>query len=153
MSEEQKQTTLDKTTLYLENYREMQRYVENAISEASQIEDATKYNISAENAYLQTVRECRTETIILLEHINKAMELLKEEATNQGEKYKYDAFEAVYIHGKTYEDVAKELECGRNSPKRWCRIMMARLSVKLFGVKAFEDDDVVLKRWLKMTDR
>ena len=151
MKQEQKQTTiLDKTTMYLENYREMQRYVQNAVSEVSQIEDMEKYNVSAEDAYLQSVRECRAETIILLEHINKAMELLKEEATQRGEKYKYDALEAIYIQGKSYEDVAKELECGRNSPKRWCRAMTARLSVKLFGAKAFDDDDIALKRWLKI---
>ena len=57
---------------------------------------------------MQTVRECRAETIILFEHIKKALESLKKDAEATGEGYKYDALEAVYIKGKTYEDIVRE---------------------------------------------
>ena len=59
MKEEKEQTVIDKTMLYLENYREMERYIKEAVSETSQVPDIGKYNISAERAFLQSVRECR----------------------------------------------------------------------------------------------
>lgn len=99
MKEEKEQTVIEKTLLYLENYREMERYINEAVSETSQVPDIGKYNISAEKAFLQSVRECRAETVILFEHLKKALASLKEDAEAAGEGYKYDALEAVYIKG------------------------------------------------------
>jgi hypothetical protein len=96
MKEEKEQTVIEKTLLYLENYREMERYINEAVSETSQVPDIGKYNISAEKAFLQSVRECRAETVILFEHLKKALASLKEDAEAAGEGYKYDALEAVY---------------------------------------------------------
>ena len=118
MKEEKEQTVIDKTLLYLENYREMERYIKEAVSETSQVPNISKYNISAERAFLQSVRECRAETVILFEHLKQALASLKEDAEAAGEGYKYDALEAVYIKGKTYEDIVRETGCGRNSPKK-----------------------------------
>lgn len=135
MKEEKEQTVIEKTLLYLENYREMERYINEAVSETSQVPDIGKYNISAEKAFLQSVRECRAETVILFEHLKKALASLKEDAEAAGEGYKYDTLEAVYIKGMSYEDIVRETGCGRNSPKKWCRVMIQRLSIKLFGAK------------------
>lgn len=137
---EKEMTAIQKTQVYLENYREIERYIKDAISEVSQIDDVSRYNISAEKAFLQSIRECKAETVILFEHMKKALASLKEDAEAAGEGYKYDALEAVYIKGKTYEDIVRETGCGRNSPKKWCRVMIQRLSIKLFGAKAIEND-------------
>lgn len=139
METEKEMTALQKTQMYLENYREMERYIKDAISEVSQIEDISRYNISAERAFLQSIRECRAETVILFEHMNKALQSLKEDAEAAGERYKYDTLEMVYIKGMTYEEVVRETGCGRNSPKKWCRAMIQRLAIKLFGVKALDN--------------
>ena len=140
LEKEKEQTAIEMTITYLENYREMERYIKEAISESDQIKDIGKYNISAENAYLKTVRECRTETIILFEHMKQALKSLKEDAESTGEGYKYDALEAFYVKGKSYEDIVRETGCGKNSPKKWCKVMIPRLSIKLFGAKAIEND-------------
>ena len=140
METEKEMTAIQKTQVYLENYREIERYIKDAISEVSQIDDVSRYNISAEKAFLQSIRECKAETVILFEHMRKALASLKEDAEAAGEGYKYDALEAVYIKGKSYEDIVRETGCGRNSPKKWCRVMIQRLSIKLFGAKAIEND-------------
>ena len=139
MEKEREQTVIEKTYMYLENFSEMERYIENAVSEVSQVPDINRYNISAERAFIQSIRECKAETVILYEHIKKALESLKEDAEAAGEGYKYDALEAVYIKGMTYEDVVRDTGCGKNSPKKWCRTMIERLSIKLFGAKALEN--------------
>lgn len=138
MKEEREQTVIDKTYLYLENYHKMQKYINDAVSEVSQVTNADKYNISAEIAFLQSIRECKAETIILFEHMKKALESLKEDSEADGEAYKYKAFYMRYIENRTYESIAREMGCGKNSPKRWCRVMIEKYSIKLFGAKAIE---------------
>lgn len=138
MTEQAEMTAIDKTYLYLENYNEMQRYIREAVSEVSQVENADLYNISAERAFLKSIRECRAETIILFEHINKSLDALEKEAEAAGEEYKYCAFYMRYIEGETYADIAKKIGCGKNSPKKWCKVMTERFSIKLFGVKGLE---------------
>ena len=118
METEKEMTAIQKTQVYLENYREIERYIKDAISEVSQIDDVSRYNISAEKAFLQSIRECKAETVILFEHMKKALASLKEDAEAAGEGYKYDALEAVYIKGKSYEDIVRETGCGKNSPKK-----------------------------------
>lgn len=145
METEKEMTAIQKTQVYLENYREIERYIKDAISEVSQIDDVSRYNISAEKAFLQSIRECKAETVILFEHMKKALASLKEDAEAAGEGYKYDALEAVYIKGKSYEDIVRETGCGKNSPKKWCRLMTERLSIKLFGAKAIENDKIGVK--------
>ena len=71
MKEEKEQTVIDKTLLYLENYREMERYIKEAVSETSQVPDIGKYNISAERALESAVQRrsfCSSISNRLLHH-------------------------------------------------------------------------------------
>lgn len=138
MAEQATVTVIDKTYMYLENYNEMQRYISEAVSETSQVENAELYNISAEKAFLKSIRECKAETVILFQHINKSLEALEKEANAAGEEYKFDALKMKYIEGKTYEDIRDKRNCGKNAPKQWCKTMVERLSIKLFGAKAID---------------
>lgn len=73
METEKEMTAIQKTQVYLENYREIERYIKDAISEVSQIDDVSRYNISAEKAFLQSIRECKAETVILFEHMKRLL--------------------------------------------------------------------------------
>lgn len=141
MEKEKEQTVIGKTYLYLENYHKMEKYINDAVSEVSQVVDADKYNISAEAVFLQSIRECKAETVILFEHMKKALASLKEEAEAAGEEYKYKAFYMRYIERMSYESIARKIGCGKNSPKKWCKAMVEKFSIKLFGAKAIENSD------------
>lgn len=143
--EQTEATAIERTYLYLDNYNEMQRYIKEAVSEATQVEETDVYNISAERAFLKSIRECRTETIILFEHINKSLDALRKEAEAAGEGYKFDALWMHYIEGMSYEDIRKRHSCGKNAPKTWCKTMAERLAIKLFGAKAIENCKIPVK--------
>lgn len=138
MMEQAETTVIDRTYLYLENYNELKRYISEAVSEVAQVSGAELYNMSAEKAFLKTIRECKAETIILFEHINKSLEALQQETSAAGEEYKFDALRMKYIEGKTYEDIRNKWYCGKNAPKAWCKTMAERLAIKLFGAKAID---------------
>lgn len=129
-------TTIDLTYEYLTNYKEMESYLKEAISEGKQVTDMNIYNISAESAYLGSIRDCKAETVILHAHITKALDLLQKEAIERNEEYKYKAMIMRCIEGKTFEEIQEELQCGKGTPQKWCAAMIRRLAVKLFGAKA-----------------
>lgn len=129
-------TTIDLTYEYLTNYKEMESYLKEAISEGKQVTDMNIYNISAESAYLGSIRDCKAETVILHAHITKALDLLQKEAIERNEEYKYKAMIMRCIEGKTFEEIQEELQCGKGTPQKWCAAMIRRFAVKLFGAKA-----------------
>jgi hypothetical protein len=141
MNKHEELTVLQKTYIYLEQYREMKRYISKAVSEISEVENVDNYNVSAEKAFLASIRECKATTLILYTHIKNSLDSLKSDAVAAGEEYKYRALEERYVKGvkeKTYEEISEMLNCGKGSPKRWCNVMAKKLSVKLFGAKAME---------------
>jgi DNA-directed RNA polymerase specialized sigma24 family protein len=125
-----KMNMIERTRTYLENYRDMKEYMERAVSEL--------WQVAAESGevYSDEVRECKKQTMITLAHIDQAMQALKEDAVAADESYKYDALEARYIKGESYEQIAIRMNCGKNTPKKWCKAMTEKLAIKLFGAKA-----------------
>ena len=45
METEKEMTAIQKTQVYLENYREIERYIKDAISEVSQIDEVTRESV------------------------------------------------------------------------------------------------------------
>ena len=52
--------------------------------------------------------------------------------------YKYDAFKMHYIDGVSYEEIADIQNCGKNTPSRWSKELIRKMSVKLFGIDGVE---------------
>lgn len=123
------------TFALMENYVSLKNFTRSAVSEPSQIECTERFE---SNEYLNSIRKSRTKTILMIAHIDEAIKELRREATRSGEQYKFEAFYMYYVKKKTYEDIQEKLDCGKNSPARWCKEMIKRLSVKLFGVDGIE---------------
>lgn len=123
------------TFVLMENYTSLKRFVSNAVSEQDQIERTKRFE---NNEYLNSIRKSRTKTMLMIAHIDAALKELKKETDKTDEAYKYDAFYMYYIKMMTYEQIQEELQCGKNSPARWCKEMIKRLSVKLFGIDGME---------------
>lgn len=119
------------TRLLMEQYRDMQQHVERAISEESEAGGSG-------TEYLASIRHTKMKTALMIANIDRAMSELEEEYRQQGMLYKYEAFRDHYIIGKPYEQIAGEQQCGKNSPSRWTKELMKKMSVKLFGVDAIE---------------
>lgn len=126
------------TRILMESYREMRRHVETAISEVEEL-DVTEFEpLKTERAHLESVRRTKLRTALMIANIDRAMDELEAEQSEIGMSYKYEAFKMHYIDGKTFEDIAEALNCGKNTPARWSKDMMRRMSVKLFGVDGVE---------------
>mgnify|MGYP000151286643 FL=1 len=73
-------------------------------------------------------------TAMMIINIDRALTELETESRKEGTLYKYEAFRMHYIDGLTFEEIADQLDCGKNSPSNWCKAILKKMSVKLFGI-------------------
>ncbi len=123
------------TFALMENYVPLKSFITNAVSDQAQIDRTKRFE---NNEYLKSIRKSRVKTMLMIAHIDCAIAELKKEAFKNGEQYKYEAFEMYYMKTMTYEEIQERLQCGKNSPSRWCKEMIKRLSVKLFGIDGID---------------
>lgn len=126
------------TRLLMESYREMRRHVENAISEGEELEAEEFQFLKSEEAHLESARRSKLRTALMIANIDRAMSEIAEEMQEIGTSYKFDAFRMHYVEGVNYEDVADRLNCGKNTPSRWSKEILRKMSVKLFGIDGVE---------------
>lgn len=116
----------------MEHYLDLKAFPQLAISEA---EEARAAGTDVQgDGFVESVRTSKVKTAIMVAHIDAALRELEHDAAQRGVSYKFRAFRGKYIEGKTYEQIAEEMNAGKNSPARWCKDMNAQLAVKLFGV-------------------
>lgn len=137
-AKQERQKVLYNTRMLMEGYREMQEHLKIAISEVEELEEDEYSILRGENSHLESVRRSKLQTAMMIANIDRAMEQLKKELTEKGQKYKYEAFKMHYIDGFTLEDIAEKLNCGKNTPSRWIKEMIRRMSVKIFGIQGIE---------------
>lgn len=126
------------TRILMEQYIEMRRHCENAVSEVAELQEKEFGVYAGEIAHLESVRRSKMKTALMLANIDRAMGELRVEYENKEMRYKYDAFKMHYIDGISNEDIADRMNCGKNTPARWSKELIRKMSVKLFGVDGTE---------------
>lgn len=127
------------TKMLMKSYREMKRYVANTVAEESEITEPEYKQQQGGNATLKLTRETKIQTAMMLMNIDRALEELEAECREKRIEYKFNAFRMRYVEGKTMQEITEEIDCGKNSPDIWCKTMMRKMSVKLFGIKAIRN--------------
>lgn len=135
----QRNQILHNTRILMEQYFEMRRHCKNAVSESEEM-DSVEFAVfkSGESAYLESVRRSKLKTAMMITNIDRAMEELREEYEKKGMLYKYESFRLHYVEGLSYEEIAERQNCGKNTPARWAKELIRKMSVKLFGVDGIE---------------
>lgn len=133
-----RQQVLHNTRMLMERYIDMRQHIETAASEEDELDADVREQFGGTGAYLESVRRSKVKTALMLENIDRAMEELRKECEEDGTGYKYETFKRHYIEGKSYEEIAEAQNCGKNTPARWSKELIRRMSIKLFGVDGVE---------------
>ena len=134
-----RQQVLHNTRVLMESYIEMKKHIENAVSEVEQLEKEEYTTFKKDGStHLESVRRSKMKTALMIANIDRAMEDLRKEYDAKGMNYKYEAFYMHYIKGVSYEDIADAQNCGKNTPSRWSKELIRKMSVKLFGIDGIE---------------
>ena len=130
----ERKKTLYNTRKLMESYIDLKKYINNAITEEEEVTENAYNAFRGENAKLKSVKESKMVTAMMIINIDRALTELEAENRKEGTLYKYEAFKMHYIDGMTFEEIADQLNCGKNSPSNWCKAILKKMSVKLFGI-------------------
>ena len=117
-----RQQVLHNTRMLMEEYIEMKRHIESAVSEEEELKEEQYDIFRGEGAHLGSVRRSKMKTAMMIANIDRAMEELR----------------AEYVDGASYEEIADIQNCGKNTPSRWSKELIRKMSVKLFGIDGVE---------------
>jgi hypothetical protein len=134
---EKKRKALHNTKMLLKNYDKIKSSIEEAISEESQLNESLQYDAEDE-LYINSIRKSKLKSLIIIAHIDRALEVVQEEYTKKGIPEKYDAFVSCMFEGMTYEEAAILYLSSKQSISRWVVDATKLVSIQLFGVEGVE---------------
>lgn len=132
--DQKKAKMLYNTRILMESYGEMKKYIKNAISEEEEMQKSPYMIFAGENAHLISVRNAKMQTSMMIANIDRALDELESDFSKKSMSYKFEAFKMRYIDEMTVEQIAEKLNCGKNSPSAWCKVVMKHMAIKLFGI-------------------
>lgn len=138
---ESRKNVFHNTKLLMKHYNDLKSHIDNAIADVTQLED-DKLELGEmyeeDELYILSIKKSKTKSIIMIAHIDTAMTTLYNQHRKKGTSEKYRALKSYYIDEKTYEEIAEQLNCGVNTPRRWINEMLNELGVYLFGVECIK---------------
>ena len=130
---ERKKEKYHNTFKLMKCYRDAVFHVENAISDGEQI-GLKEISEERKRIYLESVRKSRFKTMVMIEHIDRAIEEMKRRRAAAGREAEYKAFEMYFMEGLDYAQIAERLETGNSTPRRWITAIINELSILLWGI-------------------
>ncbi|MDF2610059.1 MAG: hypothetical protein K0R92_1533 [Lachnospiraceae bacterium] len=131
---ERRKKALHNTKLLLKNYNKIKSSIEEAISEANQLEAYT----DEEEVYINSIRKSKLRSLIVISHIEKALILTKDEYDLKDMPYKYDALYDCLVKGTTFEEEAEALTTSAVTVRRWVNEVTKAVSIRIFGSDGIE---------------
>lgn len=133
---EKKRKALHNTKLLLKNYENIKNSIEGAISEVNQLEDQSYTD--EDDVYIASIRRSKLKSLIVIDHIEKALERVKEDYEKKGIPEKYDVFKSCFFERMTYEDATELFNASRPTISRWIVEVTKEISIQIFGVDGIE---------------
>ena len=137
---ERKKRVYMNTELLMKNYNKINAQVKFGISEAEQMQQKQSEAIEEEldvddgAMFIKSIRQSKVRSMIMIAHVDQALESLEKEQKRLGEQQKYAAFEDFYLKEKKQEELIKKYHASDRTLRRWNREMLNKMSVFLFGV-------------------
>ena len=148
--EKNKQLRYDKrlrnTKMLLRNYRELVSHSENAIYEASQVEDEDLFDIlemmssdTGNQYYVESIKISAARTRLIIEHVKEMLALYEiycNRSPKPEDKRRYRTIYALYIadEPKTYEQIAEEESVEPRTVYRDVSAAVEKLTFLIFGI-------------------
>ncbi len=149
-----KKRAFQNTNLLLDHYLELKEFCENAIYESAPhaVDDENKQlyeiidEVTGEEISVRSIKRSREVTLIMLNHVETALETLKQkcECSDKDEMMdKYTVIDMLHLNPNLQElewvdrlgTVCDELGKSETTIRRWRSEMVSKLGIYLFGVE------------------
>ena len=135
LARQRKDKRLHNTRLLMKNYTALKNHIENVNEDIEEFEIEVEMG-SKDNLWIMSIARSKIRTAKMVAYVESAMDLVKEKFEKNSEAEKFRAFEMFYLDKKTNEEIQEELNCGKNSPKRWSDLIIEELNILLWGIDA-----------------
>lgn len=138
--QEGKKKVFHNTKLLLAHYNGFKNHVENAIDDVNKLEiDLIDIDdLDRDELYILSIKRSKVKTLIMLAHMDMALESLRKKQHKLCASEKYEALKMLYVEEIPYDKIVKHFNCGVNTPRRWINQMVNELSVMLFGIESLK---------------
>lgn len=137
-----KNRVLHNTKLLMKHYNSLKLHADNAVYRVEDLKEMDEY-ADEDRVYIASIMRSRLRTMIMVSHIEMALEELRDKKIKEGRYEQYRALELYYIEKHSCEEIEEDLNCGKNTPARWINSSMRDLSILLFGIDGLKLDDMV----------
>lgn len=140
LDKKNKKEVYHNTKVLMENYNDLKKHIENAAYDIEGLkkEDIVEVkNINQEEMYIYSIRKSKVRTLIMLNNIDTALNILKNEYKKEEYK-KYEAFVLFYIKDLTYKEISDKTYCSESTVKRYIKEILNKLAILLFGLDALK---------------
>lgn len=139
LNDRNKRKILYNTKLLLKNYNELKNHSINAIyknidEEVIDRMNGEEVNYSDDKIFIESIKNSKIKTLIIITHIDVALERVKQKHKIKGTIEKYKALELYYIKEKRKDDIAVELNCSTKSVSRWIKEAEEDVAINVFGI-------------------
>ena len=139
MNERNKRKILYNTKLLLKNYNELKNHSMNAVyknidEEVIDRMNGEEANYSDDKIFIESIKVSKIKTLIIITHIDVALERVRQKHVMKGTYEKYKALELYYIKEKRKEEIAEELNSSTKSITRWIKETEEDVAINVFGV-------------------
>lgn len=139
LNERNKRKILYNTKLLLKNYNELKNHSMNAVYKNIDEEvidriNGEEANYSDDKIFIESIKVSKIKTLIIITHIDVALERVRQKHIIKGTFEKYKALELYYIKEKRKDDIAEELNCSTKSVSRWIKETEEDVAINVFGV-------------------
>lgn len=135
---DRKKKSLHNTKLLLKNYNKIKSSIDEAISDVKQLELSYIGYDSEEELYINSIRKSKLRSLIVVAHIENALNLTKEEYEQKDMIYKYNALYDCLINGNAIELEAESLDTSTITIRRWITEVTKVISIRIFGSDGIE---------------
>ena len=137
---ERKKKALHNTRLLLKNYDKIKKSIQLAADELNEdiesagIDFTNLTDIDGDRLYIDSIRRSKARSLIIISHIDNAIEAMLFEKDRQGVPEKVAVFKSCLFEGMSYEDAASQYNTSVASVSRWIKDLTREMSIYLFGV-------------------
>jgi len=132
--EARKKKIYHNTYLLMKKYNILKSHIED-MKEDIDIE-LEMHDLEAGDVWILSVAKSKVKSIKMVGYIDNALEIVENNFKQKGLYREFLAFKKFFLQEKSNEQIMEELNCGKNSPKKWSDNVLNELSVLLWGYEA-----------------
>ena len=132
--EARKKKIYHNTYLLMKKYNVLKSHIED-MKEDIDIE-LEMHDLEAGDVWILSVAKSKVKSIKMIGYVDSALEIVENSFKQKCLHHEFLAFKKFFLEEKNNEQIMKELNCGKNSPKKWSDNVLNELSVLLWGYEA-----------------